>query len=140
MLNEHRPALGGQAGCLAPRGRTGWGTTSPTIYIFPIGEIGYSMSASGGVTGRAHRMAGAVSSAARTSPFHQFISQAMDDTGEDRVGPGQGGARTYPGWGGLAGRTVAESRSGGPAAPRPPAGGPHIIVVLLDDMGFSHPG
>lgn len=35
------------------------------------------------------------------------------------------------------GRTVADSTPNWPAAPRPPAGAPNILMVLFDDVGFS---
>lgn len=59
---------------------------------------------------------------------------------EEPVAARQGETRTYEDWGGLAGRTVPESRSWWPKTPRPSAGAPNIIVVLLDDMGFSDIG
>ncbi len=38
------------------------------------------------------------------------------------------------------GRTVAESRAAQPANPRPPAGAPNVVVVVLDDLGFAQLG
>ncbi len=35
------------------------------------------------------------------------------------------------------GRTIAESTPHWPAPPAPPAGAPHVLVVLFDDVGFS---
>lgn len=52
----------------------------------------------------------------------------------------EGPTRTYPGWGGVVGRTIAESRSWWPPSPEPPVGAPNVIMVLLDDMGFSDIG
>ncbi|MCU1490392.1 MAG: putative arylsulfatase [Acidimicrobiaceae bacterium] len=52
----------------------------------------------------------------------------------------QGESRTYEGWGGIVGKTVSESRSWWPEVPRPRDGAPNVIVVLLDDMGFSDIG
>ena len=40
-------------------------------------------------------------------------------------------------FGGTIGKTVADSKPWWPAAPKPPAGAPNILVVLFDDVGFS---
>jgi arylsulfatase len=41
---------------------------------------------------------------------------------------------------GVIGRTVAESTPSFPARKRPAAGAPNVVVVLIDDLGFSHFG
>lgn len=43
-------------------------------------------------------------------------------------------------FGGTIGRTVADSTPHWPARPRPPAGAPNVVVILIDDLGFSHFG
>ena len=48
--------------------------------------------------------------------------------------------RHYDGWGGRVGKTVEESTSWWPPTPTPSSDAPNIIVVLLDDMGFSDIG
>ncbi|HUZ77120.1 MAG TPA: arylsulfatase [Chloroflexota bacterium] len=47
------------------------------------------------------------------------------------------GARGYEGFGGRIERTVSQSEPWWPASVRAPAGAPNIIVVLMDDMGYS---
>jgi arylsulfatase A-like enzyme len=41
---------------------------------------------------------------------------------------------------GRIGRTVAESKPWWPELPRPKEGAPNVVVVLFDDLGFSHLG
>ena len=41
---------------------------------------------------------------------------------------------------GVIGRTVAESTPSWPTPKRPRAGAPNVVVVLIDDLGFSHFG
>ena len=41
-------------------------------------------------------------------------------------------------WRGRIGRTRAESEPHWPEVPRPPAGTPDVVIMLLDDAGFSH--
>jgi arylsulfatase A-like enzyme len=43
-------------------------------------------------------------------------------------------------FGGVVGRTVAESTPWWPSPVRPPAGSPNVVLVVLDDMGFSDIG
>ena len=52
----------------------------------------------------------------------------------------EGPTRHYDGWGGRVGKTVEESTSWWPPTPTPSSDAPNVIVVLLDDMGFSDIG
>ncbi len=45
-----------------------------------------------------------------------------------------------PGFVGVVGRTVGESTPWWPAPVRPPAGSPNVVLVVVDDMGFSDTG
>jgi arylsulfatase len=49
-------------------------------------------------------------------------------------------ARGYDGFGGTVGRTGAESTPWWPAAPTAGPGAPNVVVVLVDDMGYSDIG
>jgi arylsulfatase A-like enzyme len=46
----------------------------------------------------------------------------------------------YAGFGGTVGRTFARSESWWPPRPAPPANAPNVLVVLVDDLGFSDLG
>jgi arylsulfatase A-like enzyme len=48
--------------------------------------------------------------------------------------------RTYPGHGAIVGRTLSESTPWWPTRPSAPAGAPNVVIVLMDDMGFSDIG
>ncbi|TXG92721.1 arylsulfatase [Rhodococcus rhodnii] len=49
-------------------------------------------------------------------------------------------ARGYDGFGGVAGRTAAESTPHWPARERARSGSPNVVVILVDDMGFADIG
>ncbi len=49
-------------------------------------------------------------------------------------------ATSEPGFGGRIARTAADSTPWWPDPPHPPKGSPNIVLVMLDDTGFSHFG
>lgn len=67
---------------------------------------------------------------------NQHTEPAQPD-GESVVPPY---ARGYEGFGGTIGRTMTQSSPWWPEPSRPPSGAPNIVVVVVDDMGFSDTG
>jgi len=62
-------------------------------------------------------------------------------TGDDGVVAAERGVtRIGSSFAGRIGRTVAESEPAWPTRPHPGTGQPNVIVMLFDDMGFSHLG
>nr|MBA3302607.1 arylsulfatase [Acidimicrobiia bacterium] len=55
----------------------------------------------------------------------------MGGEGEERA------AAAYEGFGGTLGRTFAGSQGWGPPRPTPGPGAPNVVIVLVDDLGFS---
>ena len=53
------------------------------------------------------------------------------------MGAGNG---MHDGFGGVIGRTVAESVPHWPEPPHPGDGAPNVVLILIDDLGFSHFG
>ncbi|MDA3001058.1 MAG: arylsulfatase, partial [Actinomycetota bacterium] len=50
------------------------------------------------------------------------------------------GSSFEPGFGGRIGSTLADSEAWWPTAPHPGESAPNVVVILLDDLGFSHLG
>ena len=60
---------------------------------------------------------------------------------EDGPGPGgRGAAPSEPVFGGRIGRDWRDSEPWWPPVPRPPEGAPNVLLVVLDDVGFSQLG
>ncbi|MFW0790600.1 sulfatase-like hydrolase/transferase [Gordonia sp. CPCC 205333] len=55
----------------------------------------------------------------------------------ERAGALPKSARGYEDFGGTIGRTTSESTPWWPSSPTAPAGAPNIVVILIDDMGYS---
>ncbi|MFL1431297.1 MULTISPECIES: arylsulfatase [unclassified Nocardiopsis] len=69
------------------------------------------------------------------------MTTAPEPTGPNALPPGvPADSRGYEGFAGTIGRTTATSAPAWPAEPAAPAGAPNIVVVLIDDMGFSDIG
>ncbi|OYD68719.1 sulfatase-like hydrolase/transferase [Rhodococcus sp. OK302] len=59
-------------------------------------------------------------------------------TGTDPTPPPH--SRGYEGFGGRVGRTAADSTPSWPQTPTPHPTSPNIVVILIDDMGYSDIG